>query len=329
MQFENIKLEEINRFGGEDLLKKVNKKLTSIKEVRKELEHDADYRNYQSNRFLYLEFYPDLFCLYRNDEGKKEIDSLFNHITDTITIKDIEAETLKNPEKNQFYISFISTYYFIYEKYAEYTKFLSQIFKKLDNYDFILTGTAISISDIPCRREICTLYALLLSKTKKPRLETDCKLYIRTFQGEKAEDIEKFFNNKEILMMHQKIVKKYYEEKGKQQINNYLNLGRDESFLSQVETNPNMLEAFLDQICINENDFYYGIRDREDYRLGTFLEELDNNKEQLINVLRNFLKSKYSIGNKYANLQGNIEKMSRFLSILEYDSSLKDIVNFQ
>lgn len=329
MKFENIIITEKNKYENFG-----NQKITDIKNLLCELRKKKGVFYPATENYFKLSFIPTFFSCYRDDEGKTRIDSIFNHLTESITIKDIEEYTKKKENfDNGFNLSVVFSYYFAYERYSELINYMKEIFKLTEaedvyisfNWCFDSSSENENYKIILIRMKICLLYALLKSNSKRAKnTYTNTLLYLNNATGENPEKIEKLFDNKFLCKLHNEIVKEVYEKRMKaSSVFAYVS-SSEIGFLSSLETNPAYLENFLNTF---DSKSYYSIKTRDDWRIVNALDHFDTHKEEIVSIFRNFLKSKYSIGNKYSGLQLLLEKIKTFFEVLKYDEySILDVI---
>lgn len=273
----------------------------------------------------------------RYEEGdEKETLSLFSVIEDTFNIESLYDE--KDTGRNKtIAASLIFTYYILHSNFKKAADFLKILFDKEDLLFNLYRYNSFDNNELSNRKDdiftralIVTLFAGRNNKEfikGQKNLQSNYVENLRTLATKNR--LVSFLDDKMIAMMHQKIMHDYFENSKGTPLIKYSGRGSVYSLLDEMETKPSFLVNFISNFRTSSTDNYWGkIDDRTDYRVSCYINELDSNKERLVQIFKNYLYSTYALGQKYNKLEERILQMSSVLNVLGYNEySIMDIID--
>lgn len=285
-------------------------------------------------------FIPNLIIAYHEGDEIKYVSVIDNLFEPNFNLFDLYDEKDNAKTKSVVY-SFLYSYYFSICNYKKVFEIIKLINKEDPTYTYIDIGGSeyfgytfskiYKDEDIPhneellAKRYLSVLYAMAGDKTfkKEKRFQTSYIGELNTLA--RKGQIEGFLSDKFVLLMHQKVMHDYFEGSSKK-LNIRYQSGKL-SLLDDFETKPESLTEFLNQFPIGDERGYWKITERDSYALSPYLDELDNNKERLVEIFNSYLYSQYALGQKSFKLEDRILQMCSVLSVLGYDEyNVMDIV---
>lgn len=287
---------------------------------------------------IYVTYISKMIVSYEDENGKLQYNSVYENLIDKEFLMNDLLVDMKRNQRSLIY-SVLFSYYFDLSNYKK----VLEILKLLENEDASYVSFNInSFYSIPVidmmtgsKRNLLILYGYSkYAHSKNENIKGINKEFLEKYLSSlrsisSANLIEEYFKDKMILMMHEKVMHDYLERGKIHSIEGKHSPLTNHSLLDKLETNPDFLIKFINNFKSSMKEEYWGkIDSREDYRIQCYLKELDSEKERLVKIFKNFLYSKYALGQKYSGLEDIISRMSSMLNILGYDEySVMDIID--
>jgi len=318
-------------------------------------------RNYCGSAASYFYIMPGVAIYSKNKDGKIFYRSIFEPLLgDDFDIASLYKDTDSHSDKN-IILSMMYNYYIATANYKKAFDTIKKFDSMMDNdiaptliittkghyyhYYNDITDDSNSAFILP------VLYFYAKSKATKKELPRNFNNFTTLyFEGltrlSKINKLDNIFSDKFLTIMHCEVMKKYFKNVEADRYNIFKNTifnSNDKSIspstiLDVLETSPYVLKEFLNYFPDNSEKglsgyhYYRFINSRDDTKVKKFIKELDannENKERFKEILHNYLYSQYGLGQKYAGLQSDIDRIFSMLHILDYedDISILEIID--